>query len=109
LCIDEIKISVYADNVAELYLNLVIRELCQFSSSVAGGENMILLCDKVAKHDIQIKFFEVQNGVRCWEAYAAFSPLDVYKQVREIIIVYLRIIYSTLILTEDNGACLFVL
>jgi len=67
---------------------------------------MILLCDKVAKDDIQIKFFEEQNGVRCWEEYATFDPSDVYKQVREIIIVYLQIIYSILILIEDNGTCL---
>jgi len=85
--INEIKI--FASNIAEMYLNLVIRELCQFTSSVAGGENMILLCDKVAKDDVQIKFFEEQNGVRCWEGYGAFDPSDVYKQVREIIIGYL--------------------
>jgi len=103
-CINEIKI--YANNIAEIYLNLVIRELCQFSSSVSGGENMILLCDKVAKDDIQINFFEEQNGVRCWEEYATFDPSDVYKQVREIIIVYLQIIYSILILIEDGIVCL---
>ena len=44
---------------------------------------MILLCDKVPKEDIQIRFFE-PRGDSAWEAYADFQPAQVHHQVKSV-------------------------
>ena len=53
------------------------------SSGVAtGGDEVYLLCDKVQKEDIQVRFFEMNSeGAITWEAYADFGPTDVHRQV----------------------------
>ena len=53
------------------------------SSGVAtGGDEVYLLCDKVQKEDIQVRFFEMgSDGNITWEAYADFGPTDVHRQV----------------------------
>ncbi|KAJ8940433.1 hypothetical protein NQ318_007132 [Aromia moschata] len=58
--------------------DLSIIKLSDCVSYVDGGRrDIILLCEKVAKEDIQVRFFE-ENGD--WEAFADFQPSQVHKQ-----------------------------
>ncbi|XP_012265400.2 embryonic polarity protein dorsal-like [Athalia rosae] len=61
--------------------DLVICKLSDCCCTVAGGKEMILLCEKVAKEDIQIRFFEERDGQFVWEGFADFQPTHVHKQV----------------------------
>ena len=58
-----------------------ILELSHDSASVAGGMKMILLCGKVSKDDILIRFFETRDNSLFWDAYGDFVPNDVHKHV----------------------------
>ncbi|EFN78216.1 embryonic polarity protein dorsal [Harpegnathos saltator] len=60
--------------------DLVICKLSHCSASVAGGMEMILLCEKVAKEDIQVRFFEEDDGQLLWEGFGDFQPTHVHKQ-----------------------------
>ncbi|KOC69050.1 Embryonic polarity protein dorsal [Habropoda laboriosa] len=60
--------------------DLVICKLSHCSASVAGGMEMILLCEKVAKEDIQVRFFEEKDGQVVWEGLGDFQPTHVHKQ-----------------------------
>ncbi|XP_011647339.1 embryonic polarity protein dorsal isoform X1 [Pogonomyrmex barbatus] len=60
--------------------DLVICKLSHCSASVAGSIDMILLCEKVAKEDIQVRFFEERDGQLLWEGYGDFQPTHVHKQ-----------------------------
>ncbi|XP_031829337.2 dorsal isoform X1 [Nomia melanderi] len=60
--------------------DLVICKLSHCSASVAGGMEMILLCEKVAKEDIQVRFFEEKDGQMVWEGFGDFQPTHVHKQ-----------------------------
>ncbi|XP_037958917.1 embryonic polarity protein dorsal-like [Teleopsis dalmanni] len=63
--------------------DLVIR-LCCRSAKVGGGNEIILLCEKIAKDDvklIKIRFYELGNDNELiWEDYAEFQPTDIHKQ-----------------------------
>lgn len=82
--------------------DLVICKLSRPSCTVAGGEELILLCEKVrkeivlmlnahfnvsfslfqvAKEDISIRFFEESQGVVKWEGFGDFQHTNVHKQV----------------------------
>ncbi|KAK9964461.1 hypothetical protein ABG768_005632 [Culter alburnus] len=61
-----------APNTAELRICRVNKN----SGSVKGGDEIFLLCDKVQKDDIEVRFF-TQN----WEAKGSFSQADVHRQV----------------------------
>ncbi|XP_050573940.1 embryonic polarity protein dorsal-like isoform X1 [Bombus affinis] len=60
--------------------DLVICKLSHSNASVAGGMEMILLCEKVAKEDIQVRFFEEKEGQVIWEGFGDFQPVHVHKQ-----------------------------
>lgn len=60
---------------------LVICKMSDCSSSVAGGRDIILLCEKVAKEDIAVRFYEEQDGNTVWEANGDFQHNHVHKQV----------------------------
>ncbi|XP_064630458.1 nuclear factor NF-kappa-B p105 subunit-like isoform X2 [Lineus longissimus] len=46
-----------------------------------GHEEVFLLCDKVQKDDIKVRFFEKDHrGVLKWEAEGNFAPSDVHRQ-----------------------------
>ncbi|KAI1887071.1 hypothetical protein AGOR_G00202350 [Albula goreensis] len=49
------------------------------SGSVLGGDEVFLLCEKVQKDDIEIRFYEEEEEDG-WEAFGDFSPTDVHKQ-----------------------------
>ncbi|XP_065152937.1 nuclear factor NF-kappa-B p100 subunit-like isoform X2 [Paramisgurnus dabryanus] len=59
--------------------NLKISRMDKTSGSVLGGEEIFLLCDKVQKDDIDIRFYEEEEDGG-WEAFGDFSPTDVHKQ-----------------------------
>lgn len=60
---------------------LTITKLSHCSGPVGGGKEVILLCDRVTKDDVQVRFFEERNGHLIWEALGDFQPNDVHKQV----------------------------
>lgn len=65
----------------EAKCDLTICRLTETSGPVAGGKEILLFCDKIAKDDIQIRFFEeAQDGTVVWEALGDFQPSDVHKQ-----------------------------
>ncbi|KAG5266588.1 hypothetical protein AALO_G00233810 [Alosa alosa] len=61
-----------APNTAELRICRVNKN----SGSVKGGDEIFLLCDKVQKDDIEVRFF-----CQSWEAKGSFSQADVHRQV----------------------------
>ncbi|RZB54393.1 dorsal, partial [Asbolus verrucosus] len=61
--------------------DLLIVKLSHCVSYVDGGRNeIILLCEKVAKEDIQVRFFEEKDGRVVWEGFGDFQPSQVHKQ-----------------------------
>lgn len=61
--------------------DLVITKLSHCSAPATGGREIILLCDRISKDDVQVRFYEEQNGKLVWETYSDLSPTDVHKQV----------------------------
>ncbi|XP_053568018.1 proto-oncogene c-Rel [Bombina bombina] len=61
-----------APNTAELRICRVNKNC----GSVRGGDEIFLLCDKVQKDDIEVRFFTDD-----WEAKGTFSQADVHRQV----------------------------
>jgi hypothetical protein len=61
--------------------DLIISKLSHCSAPASGGKEVILLCDRVTKDDIQVRFFEERGDQLVWEAYGEFQPADVHKQV----------------------------
>ncbi|XP_035608857.1 transcription factor p65-like isoform X1 [Oncorhynchus keta] len=61
-----------APNTAELKICRVNRN----SGSCIGGDEIFLLCDKVQKEDIEVRFFQGS-----WEGKGTFSQADVHRQV----------------------------
>ncbi|KAK1905478.1 Nuclear factor NF-kappa-B p100 subunit [Dissostichus eleginoides] len=59
--------------------NLKISRMDKTCGSVLGGDEIFLLCDKVQKDDIEIRFYE-EDEEGSWEAFGDFSPTDVHKQ-----------------------------
>ncbi|XP_054157157.1 embryonic polarity protein dorsal-like [Oppia nitens] len=59
---------------------LAIGKLSHCSAPVTGGQEVILLCDRVVKDDIQVRFYEeTADGILVWEAYAEFRAQDIHK------------------------------
>uniref|UniRef100_A0A3B5L4Y7 V-rel avian reticuloendotheliosis viral oncogene homolog A n=1 Tax=Xiphophorus couchianus TaxID=32473 RepID=A0A3B5L4Y7_9TELE len=61
-----------APNTAELKICRVNRN----SGSCRGGDEIFLLCDKVQKEDIEVRFYQDS-----WEGKGTFSQADVHRQV----------------------------
>ncbi|KAJ3585226.1 hypothetical protein NHX12_013947 [Muraenolepis orangiensis] len=64
------------DNRAPNTAELKICRVNKTSSSCMGGEEIFLLCDKVQKEDIEVRFFKDS-----WEGKGSFSQADVHRQV----------------------------
>nr|1NFI_B Chain B, NF-KAPPA-B P50 [Homo sapiens]1NFI_D Chain D, NF-KAPPA-B P50 [Homo sapiens] len=60
--------------------NLKIVRMDRTAGCVTGGEEIYLLCDKVQKDDIQIRFYEEEENGGVWEGFGDFSPTDVHRQ-----------------------------
>uniref|UniRef100_A0A673JHS4 Nuclear factor NF-kappa-B p105 subunit-like n=1 Tax=Sinocyclocheilus rhinocerous TaxID=307959 RepID=A0A673JHS4_9TELE len=68
------------DSKAPNASNLKIVRMDRTAGCVTGGEEVYLLCDKVQKDDIQVRFYEEDETSLTWEAYGDFSPTDVHRQ-----------------------------
>ncbi|XP_074849604.1 nuclear factor NF-kappa-B p105 subunit [Carettochelys insculpta] len=68
------------DSKAPNASNLKIVRMDRTSGCVTGGEEIYLLCDKVQKDDIQIRFYEEDENGGVWEGFGDFSPTDVHRQ-----------------------------
>ncbi|XP_054997664.1 nuclear factor NF-kappa-B p105 subunit isoform X2 [Sorex araneus] len=68
------------DSKAPNASNLKIVRMDRTAGCVTGGEEIYLLCDKVQKDDIQIRFYEEQENGGVWEGFGDFSPTDVHRQ-----------------------------
>ncbi|TRY91093.1 hypothetical protein DNTS_020394 [Danionella cerebrum] len=68
------------DSKAPNASNLKIVRMDRTAGCVTGGEEVYLLCDKVQKDDIQVRFYEDDDSGLIWEAYGDFSPTDVHRQ-----------------------------
>ncbi|XP_019625505.1 PREDICTED: nuclear factor NF-kappa-B p105 subunit-like [Branchiostoma belcheri] len=72
------------DSKAPNASTLKICRMDRHSGCVTGGDEVFLLCDKVQKDDIQVRFYEEAdestNGGSEWEAYGDFGPADVHRQ-----------------------------
>ncbi|XP_041122033.1 nuclear factor NF-kappa-B p105 subunit-like [Polyodon spathula] len=68
------------DSKAPNASDLKILRMDRMSGSAAGGEEMYLLCDKVQKDDIQVRFYEEDENGSLWEAFGKFGPADVHRQ-----------------------------
>lgn len=68
------------DSKAPNASNLKIVRMDRTAGCVTGGEEVYLLCDKVQKDDIQVRFYEEDETGTIWEAMGDFSPTDVHRQ-----------------------------
>ncbi|KAI5623109.1 BICD family-like cargo adapter 1 isoform X3 [Silurus asotus] len=68
------------DSKAPNASNLKIVRMDRTAGCVTGGEEVYLLCDKVQKDDIQVRFYEDDETGIVWEALGDFSPTDVHRQ-----------------------------
>lgn len=61
---------------------LKISRIDKCSGVCTGDEEVFLLCEKVNKKEIKIRFFEIdENGKVMWESYGRFNETDVHHQV----------------------------
>ncbi|KAG9333330.1 hypothetical protein JZ751_012797 [Albula glossodonta] len=68
------------DSKAPNASNLKIVRMDRTAGCVTGGEEVYLLCDKVQKDDIQVRFYKEDENGLIWEAFGDFSPTDVHRQ-----------------------------
>ncbi|KAE8630728.1 hypothetical protein XENTR_v10000934 [Xenopus tropicalis] len=68
------------DSKAPNASNLKIVRMDRTAGCVTGGEEVYLLCDKVQKDDIQVRFYEEDENGGFWEGFGDFSPTDVHRQ-----------------------------
>uniref|UniRef100_A0A8D8IJI5 Embryonic polarity protein dorsal n=1 Tax=Culex pipiens TaxID=7175 RepID=A0A8D8IJI5_CULPI len=60
---------------------LVICKLSHVTAPTAGGKEIIILCEKVTKEDISVRFYEERDGRIVWEDVGEFQHNNVHKQV----------------------------
>lgn len=61
--------------------DLVICRVDKSSGKARGGDEVFLLCDKVNKEDIKIRFYEENDQGNCvWEDFGDFGQGDVHRQ-----------------------------
>ncbi|KAJ8314234.1 hypothetical protein KUTeg_008795 [Tegillarca granosa] len=60
---------------------LMICRVSKSSGSAKGGDEIFLLCEKINREDIDVRFYEVaKGGVVEWEDYGIFSSYDIHRQ-----------------------------
>ncbi|XP_023306641.2 nuclear factor NF-kappa-B p110 subunit [Lucilia cuprina] len=59
---------------------LRITRLSIATGNVAGGDDLILLVEKVSKKNIKVRFYEMVDDEQVWEAFATFRESDVHHQ-----------------------------
>lgn len=61
---------------------LKIVRISRFSGLVTGGTEVYILCEKVNKKDIKVRFYELDSkGNQQWTAFGTFTEADVHHQV----------------------------
>jgi len=60
--------------------NLTICKIYKCASEARGGEEIIILCEKITKDDIVVQFYEEEDGQIIWEARGDFNANDVHHQ-----------------------------
>lgn len=60
--------------------DLIICRVDRSSGKARGGDEVFLLCEKVGKDDIKVRFFEEENGELVWESFGDFGQGDVHRQ-----------------------------
>ncbi|XP_061747876.1 nuclear factor NF-kappa-B p105 subunit isoform X2 [Nerophis ophidion] len=78
--LDPVVSEAIYDSKAPNASNLKIVRMDRTAGCVSGGEEVYLLCDKVQKDDIQVRFYEEDDSGVTWEALGDFSPTDVHRQ-----------------------------
>uniref|UniRef100_A0A8C3T0Z6 Nuclear factor NF-kappa-B p105 subunit n=1 Tax=Chelydra serpentina TaxID=8475 RepID=A0A8C3T0Z6_CHESE len=78
--LDPVVSDAIYDSKAPNASNLKIVRMDRTAGCVTGGEEIYLLCDKVQKDDIQIRFYEEDENGGVWEGFGDFSPTDVHRQ-----------------------------
>ncbi|NP_001158473.1 nuclear factor kappa-B [Saccoglossus kowalevskii] len=68
------------DSKAPNASQLKICRMDRSSGCCTGGDEVYLLCDKVQKDDIQVRFFEDNGNGDVWEQMGDFGPTDVHRQ-----------------------------
>lgn len=59
-----------------------IVRISRFSGLVTGGTEVYILCEKVNKKDIKVRFYELDSkGNQQWTAFGNFTEADVHHQV----------------------------
>ncbi|XP_055639564.1 embryonic polarity protein dorsal-like [Toxorhynchites rutilus septentrionalis] len=61
--------------------DLMICDLSDDVAPIGGGKEITLLCEKVTKEDISVRFYEEQQGEVVWEGVGEFQHKHVHKQV----------------------------
>jgi len=56
---------------------LVIMDISETEAPVEGGKKIILLCEKVLREDVKVRFWDPHSG---WEGWGQFSAQGVHKQ-----------------------------
>merc|ERR1712079_996110 len=56
---------------------LQIMDISDLSSPAEGGKKIIILCEKITREDIKVRFYD---PVSSWEAWGEFTAADVHKQ-----------------------------
>merc|ERR1739844_607411 len=54
-----------------------IMDISDMTSPADGGKKVIILCEKVTREDIKVRFYEPTSS---WEAWGEFNASDVHKQ-----------------------------
>lgn len=57
---------------------LVILDISETEAPAEGGKKIIILCEKVLREDIKVRFWDPTSG---WEGWGQFSAQGVHKQV----------------------------
>lgn len=68
------------------FLDLKICRISPDNGPAYGGTDIIMLCEKIQKNDIEIRFFvKDANKKIIWESFGRFNPIyDIHKQVNNI-------------------------
>merc|ERR1712165_604860 len=56
---------------------LQMMDISDVSSPLEGGKKIIILCEKVTREDIKVRFYDPEAG---WEGWGVLGPNDVHKQ-----------------------------
>lgn len=60
--------------------DLVICRVDRTSGKPKGGDEVFLLCEKINRDDVRVRFYEEVDGQVRWEAFGDFGQNDVHRQ-----------------------------